>query len=57
MKIKSKIINKTMYILLSGELDEHSAEYTRRVMDTLFDTEKGFQQETSAPERDARFVW
>ena len=44
MKIKSKIINKTMNILLSGELDEHSAEYTRRVMDTLFDTEKGFQQ-------------
>lgn len=44
MEIKSKIVNRTLYILLSGELDEYTASYTRRVMDTLFDTEKGYQQ-------------
>ena len=44
MDIRSKIVNKTLYILLSGELDEYSAAYTRRVMDTLLDTEKGYGQ-------------
>ena len=44
MEIKTKLHNKTLYILLAGELDEHSATPTRRSLDILFDTEKGFNQ-------------
>lgn len=44
MKIKTKLYNKTLYVLLSGELDEHSAGNIRRNLDILFDTEKGFTQ-------------
>ena len=44
MKIKTKLYNKTLYVLLSGELDEHSASNIRRNLDILFDTEKGFTQ-------------
>lgn len=35
MEIKSKTQNGTMYILMSGELDEYSANYTRDTMDML----------------------
>ncbi len=44
MEIKSRNVNKTLYILLSGELDEYTAQSARKTMDTLFDTEKGFVQ-------------
>ncbi len=44
MKIKSRIVNKTLYILLSGELDEYTAPNVRKTLDTLFMTEKGFIQ-------------
>ena len=44
MKIKTKLYNKTLYVLLSGELDEHTAGNIRRNLDILFDTEKGFTQ-------------
>jgi len=44
MKIKTKLYNKTLYVLLSGELDEHEATSTRKNLDTLFETEKGFSQ-------------
>ncbi len=44
MEIKSRIINKTLYILLSGELDEYTAQSVRKKLDLLFDTEKGFVQ-------------
>lgn len=44
MTIRTKLYNKTLYILLSGELDEHTATNIRRNLDTLFDTEKGFSQ-------------
>lgn len=44
MQIKSKIMNKTLYILLVGELDEYSAQTARKTMDTLFETQKGFVQ-------------
>ena len=44
MKIKTKLYNQTLYVLLSGELDEHSAANIRRNLDILFDTEKGFNQ-------------
>lgn len=36
MKIKSKICNGTLYVVLSGELDEHSASHTRITLDDIF---------------------
>lgn len=44
MELKTRLYNKTLYVLLSGELDEHSAGGIRRSLDTLIDTEKGFNQ-------------
>lgn len=44
MQIKSKLHNQTLYILLSGELDEHTASYVRKTMDTIFDVEKNYNQ-------------
>ena len=44
MQIKSRIVNKTLYVLLSGELDEYTAQGVRKNLDTLFDTEKGYVQ-------------
>ena len=35
MEIKSKTKNGTLYILMSGELDEYTANYTRDAMDSL----------------------
>ena len=36
MHIKSKIYNGTLYVILSGELDEHSASHTRITLDDIF---------------------
>ena len=36
MKIKSRIYNGTLYVLLCGELDEHTSSYTREEMDKAF---------------------
>jgi len=36
MKIKAKEHNQTLFVVLSGELDEHTAEYTRTNLDELF---------------------
>ena len=44
MQIKSRIVINTLYVLLSGELDEYTAQGVRKNLDTLFDTEKGFVQ-------------
>lgn len=44
MQIKSRIVNKTLYILLSGELDEYTAPKVRTDLDRLMETEKGFVQ-------------
>lgn len=44
MQIKSRMVNKTLYILLSGELDEYTAQNVRKNLDVLFDTQKGFVQ-------------
>lgn len=44
MQIKSRIVNKTLYILLDGELDEYTAQTARKTLDTLLDTQKGFIQ-------------
>lgn len=44
MQIKSRIVNKTLYILLSGELDEYTAQTVRKNLDALLDTQKGYIQ-------------
>ena len=44
MQIKSRIVNKTLYIMLSGELDEYTAPTVRKNLDTILDTQKGFVQ-------------
>lgn len=44
MEIKSRVVNKTLYILLSGELDEYTAQTVRSKLDLLLDTQKGFVQ-------------
>ena len=38
MRIKNRLYNNTLYIMLCGELDECSAPYTRNIMDELVDT-------------------
>ena len=44
MQIKSRIVNRTLYILLSGELDEYTAPNVRTKLDVLLETQKGFVQ-------------
>lgn len=36
MQIKSRISSNTLYVLLCGELDEHTADYTKMTLDQLF---------------------
>lgn len=43
MQIKSRVHNKVLYVLLCGELDEHSAVYTRITLDEIFET-SGFDK-------------
>lgn len=38
MQIKSRVYNNTLYVIISGELDEHSSHYTRQELDKLFST-------------------
>jgi len=35
MELKNRLLNNTLYISLDGELDHHTAEYTRKNLDTL----------------------
>lgn len=44
MQIKSKIVNKTLYILMAGELDEYTVPKVREDLDRLMETERGFMQ-------------
>lgn len=44
MQIKSKIVNKTLYILMAGELDEYTVPKVREDLDRLMETEHGFMQ-------------
>lgn len=37
MQIRNRIYNNTLYIILSGELDEYSAQSVRISLDELFD--------------------
>ena len=39
MQIQSKIYGGTMYVLISGELDEYSAQFTKSSLDELFSKE------------------
>lgn len=39
MEIKNRIYKNNLYITLSGELDENSANYTREVLDDILDNE------------------
>lgn len=43
MKVKSRVYSGTLYLLISGELDEHSASYVRGEMDKSF-TNNDFNQ-------------
>lgn len=43
MKIKHRIYNNTLYVLLSGELDEHTAHNSRITLDEMFSL-NGFEQ-------------
>ena len=36
MKVKTRVYNGVLYLLLCGELDEHSAEYAKEEMDKAF---------------------
>ncbi len=36
MQVKSRVHNNCLYVLLCGELDEHSATYTRITLDEMF---------------------
>ncbi len=44
MEIKTRLFNKTLYVLLSGELDEHSATNIRQKLDNLIDTRQDYNQ-------------
>ena len=43
MEVKNRVYNNTLYVLLSGELDEHSATTTRIKLDEIFKS-SGFRQ-------------
>ena len=43
MQIKSRVYKQVLYVVISGELDEHHAEYTRTTLDKLF-MENNFRQ-------------
>ena len=43
MEIKSRVYHSVLYVLLSGELDEHYAEYTRNTLDDIF-SKNNFKQ-------------
>lgn len=39
MQIKTRIYKNSLYLILNGELDEHSAVYTRETLDKILDKE------------------
>ena len=43
MEIKHRIYNNILYVMLCGELDEHSANFTKTKLDELMDS-FGFSQ-------------
>lgn len=43
MQIKHRLYDNILYIMISGELDEHTAKYTTQTLDDIL-TGKGFRQ-------------
>ena len=43
MEIRSRIYSNIMYVIMSGELDEHNAIYSKTTLDELF-LQSGFSQ-------------
>ncbi|MBQ0017084.1 MAG: STAS domain-containing protein [Clostridiales bacterium] len=43
MQIKHRIYNKILYLILCGELDEHSSTFAKETLDELL-TQDGFNQ-------------
>ena len=39
MLIKHRIYNNILFVMLDGELDEHTAKHTTEILDKLFDEE------------------
>lgn len=39
MEIKTRVYKNSLYLTLNGELDEHSALYTRETLDNILDKE------------------
>ena len=39
MEIKTRVYKNSLYLILNGELDEHSAVYTRETLDNILDKE------------------
>ena len=39
MEIKTRVYKNTLYLALSGELDEHSRNYTRETLDNILENE------------------
>lgn len=39
MEIKTRVYKNNLYLILNGELDEHSAVYTRETLDNILDNE------------------
>lgn len=38
MQVKGKVYNNVLYVMLAGELDEHTSEFTRNQFDSLIMT-------------------
>lgn len=39
MEIKTRVYKNSLYLMLNGELDEHSSTYTRETLDNILDRE------------------
>ncbi len=40
MEIKTRVYKNALYVTMNGELDEHSATYTRETLDDILEKEK-----------------
>jgi stage II sporulation protein AA (anti-sigma F factor antagonist) len=40
MNVKSKIVDDILYVMLSGELDEHTSNYTKNCLEEIFNSNK-----------------
>lgn len=56
MEIKTRTYKNTLYLSLSGELDEHSSNYTRETIDNIIDNEKSFYNQVIVDLGDLDFM-